>query len=171
MARRTVVQVPCPYRSVACNRTSIGHRGILRPKIFIKIGKRFGSKDFTISEIKLRHRAGLAFSSRSILLPGKSMDYPIHDINENTSYANSHMPKLIKNSLLMLALSAAGVFLCGWIIKNYDKDYIAPVESVEGFYNGDVQGTPSTITLYKNDNGLWEAEMVINYRAGKPDRL
>ena len=140
-------------------------------KIFIIIGKRFGSKDFTISEIKLRHRAGLAFSSRSILLPGKSMDYPIHDINENTSYANSHMPKLIKNSLLMLALSAAGVFLCGWIIKNYDKDYIAPVESVEGFYNGDVQGTPSTITLYKNDNGLWEAEMVINYRAGKTRQI
>ena len=137
-------------------------------KIFIKIGKRFGSSDLTLSEIKQRHRAGLAFNTRHILLPGKDMDYPVKDINENTAYAGSHISGLIKNALLMLALSAGGVFLCGWVIKNYDNPEVmeAVATPFEGTYTGDVQGTPSTIKLYQNEDGIWEADMTINYRAG-----
>lgn len=142
-------------------------------KIFIKIGKSFGSSDLTLSEIKQRHRAGLAFNTRHILLPGKDMDYPVKDINENTAYAGSHISGLIKNALLMLALSAGGVFLCGWVIKNYDNPEVmeAVATPFEGTYTGDVQGTPSTIKLYQNEDGIWEADMTINYRAGKTQQV
>ena len=137
-------------------------------KIFIKIGKRFGTSDLTLSEIKQRHRAGLAFNTRHILLPGKGMDYPVKDINENTAYADSHISCLIKNALLMLALTAAGVFLCGWVIHNYDNaELMEDSSSFEGTYIGDVQGTPSSIRLYHNDDGKWEADMTISYRSGK----
>lgn len=141
-------------------------------KIFIKIGKRFGTSDFTLSEIKQRHRAGIAFNTRHILLPGKGMDYPVKDINENTAYANSHMSGLIKNALLMLALTAAGVFLCGWVVKSYDNTEVVEVSgSFEGAYIGDVQGTPSYIKLYRNKDGKWEADMTINYRSGKTHQV
>ncbi len=142
-------------------------------KIFIKIGKRFGSSDLSLSEIKQRHRAGLAFNTRHILLPGKDMNYPVKDINENTAYASSHISGLIKNALLMLALSAGGVFLCGWVVKNYDKAEVMETvaASFEGTYTGDVQGTPSTIKLYQNKDGIWEADMTINYRAGKTQQV
>lgn len=141
-------------------------------KIFIKIGKRFGTSDFPLSEIKLRHRAGLAFNTRHILLPGKGLDYPVKDINENTANANSHMSGLIKNALLMLALTAGGVFLCGWVVKNYDNTGDMEVSrSFEGAYIGDVQGTPSSIKLYQNEDGKWEADMTINYRSGKTQQV
>ena len=141
-------------------------------KIFIKIGKRFGTSDLTLSEIKQRHRAGLAFNTRHILLPGKGLDYPVKDINENTAYANSHMSGLIKNALLMLALTAGGVFLCGWVVKNYDNPEVVEISrSFEGAYAGDVQGTPSSIKLYQNKDGRWEADMTINYRSGKTQQV
>lgn len=141
-------------------------------KIFIKIGKRFGTSDLTINEIKQRHRAGLAFNSRHILLPGKGMDYPIKDINDNTDYANSYIPSLIKNALLMLALTAGGVFLCSWVVKNHDKiGNIETSTSISGTYIGDVQGTPSSIKLYQNEDGKWEADMTINYRSGNTQQV
>lgn len=142
-------------------------------KIFIKIGKRFGSSDLSLSEIKQRHRAGLAFNTRHILLPGKDMDYPVKDINENTDYASSHISGLIKNALLMLALSAGGIFLCGWVVKNYDNAEVVGVVAtpIEGTYIGDVHGTPSAIKLYQNKDGIWEADMTINYRAGKTQQV
>lgn len=136
-------------------------------KIFIKIGKRFGTSDLSLSEIKQRHRAGLAFNTRHILLPGRGTDYPIKDINENTASANSHVSGLIKNALLMLALTAGGVVLCGLVVKNYGNPEVVEVfRSFEGAYTGDVQGTPSSINLYRNDDGKWEADMTINYSSG-----
>lgn len=140
-------------------------------KIFIKIGKRFGTSDLPMSEIKLRHRAGIAFSTRHILLPGKALDYPAKNIADNTDYAKSHIPALIKNALLMLVLTAAGVFLCGWVARHYDSAGVegatpAAPSFADGLYTGDVQGTPSILRLYRNDAGRWEADMTINYRAG-----
>lgn len=141
-------------------------------KIFIKIGKRFGTTDFPISEIKVRHRAGLAFISRDILLPGKDSDYPMRDINENTFHANSHISGLIKNALLMLALTVGGVFICVGVVKNYDGTEVsAAARAYEGSYSGDVQGTPSTIKLYQNKDGLWEADMAIDYRSGTTQQV
>ena len=43
--------------------------------------------------------------------------------------------------------------------------------SFEGAYIGDVQGTPSYIKLYRNEDGKWEADMTINYRSGKTHQV
>lgn len=135
-------------------------------RMFIKTGKRFSTMDIPIDEVTLRHRAGIAFNSRNILLPGKPMNYPVSEIDQSTANANGHMPKLLKNALIMLALTVGGVFLCIWVVKNFDKEVAMEATTIEGTYSGDVQGTPSTIRLYKNDKDIWEAEMTINYKAG-----
>ena len=134
-------------------------------KIFIKIGKRFGS-NISMDEIRLRHRAGLAFGTRSLLLPGKPEEYPVNEINANSDHASSYMPQLVKNAFLMLAITVCGVFLCGWVVRNFDQEHVETAKTVEGSYVGDVQGTPSTIKLYKNDENLWAADMNIRYRSG-----
>lgn len=140
-------------------------------KIFIKMGRKFSSPDMSQDEIISRHRAGLAFNSRSKLLPDKAADYPVSSIDFNTNEVKQQMPKLIKNALLMLVLSVAGVFLCGWVVSHYDKEATDAVKTVEGSYTGDVQGTPSTIKLYKNDDGLWQADMVIDYKSGTTEQI
>lgn len=72
----------------------------------------------------------------------------------------------------MLALTAGGVFLCSWVVKNHDKiGNIETSTSISGTYIGDVQGTPSSIKLYQNEDGKWEADMTINYRSGNTQQV
>lgn len=140
-------------------------------KMFVRPGKRFVTGSMSMDEIVTRHKAGLAFYTHRKLLPDKDDDYPMSELDRSTNYANGYMPGLVKNALLMLAITVGGVFLCGWVVGNYDKIPSGTEQSIAGDYVGDVQGTPSQIKLYLNKDGYWEADMTINYKAGPTQQV
>ena len=121
-------------------------------------------------EIVLRYRAGKSFDTLDKLLPHISGESIEDKIEENTAQAKKYLPGIIKSAVMMLLITIGGVAICSLGANKLNEEIPVIENAYTGTYSGDVQGTPSTIRIYENSDGLLEAEMKINYQAGTTEQ-
>lgn len=136
-------------------------------KIFFKLRHKLATgSSLSWEETMLRYRAGTAFGTLNKLMPNFSFSSLEEAIDDNTAEAKKKIPGLVKSTVMMLLITIGGVLLCTIGANKLQSGLPVEEQTMAGIYTGDVQGTPSTITLSENAEGLLQADMVINYRAG-----
>lgn len=70
----------------------------------------------------------------------------------------------------MLIITMGGVAICHVGSDRFDLPLKPEEQAITGTYTGNVQGTPSTIKLYENADGLMQADMTIDYQAGQTNQ-
>ena len=121
-------------------------------------------------ETILRFHAGSAFGTLDKLLPNVQTSSLKAKIERNTKTAENFTSGLIKNSFWVWLFIASGIVIC-YLVYTPAKDEPEPIETaITGTYTGNVQGTPSTIKLYENADGLMQADMTIDYQAGQTNQ-
>ncbi len=117
-----------------------------------------------------RYCVGICFDCLDKVFPQNvPSDYPVCVIDDNSERAMNELPKVRKNAIYMLGMTLLGVALCWFTVRGISdpgEESLQAIEVLTGKYEGDIEGTPASVTFLRLSDGTIKAVMDIRYRSG-----
>ncbi|MDE5785813.1 MAG: hypothetical protein K2H98_04695, partial [Duncaniella sp.] len=121
------------------------------------------------NEVIDRYFIGVSYDCLEKVYPDSvPSDYPCCVIDDSSDIGLEELPVVRRSALMMIVMTVIGASLCWFTVKGINSFSSTAAEGVEllsGQFDGDVSGTPLTITFDHKDGKL-SGDMNIRYNSG-----